>query len=70
MGHSPTTQLISFRINAFIVRATYNWLCVRIKKSYSSVGLESFTSHSLRRGGATAMFDAKFSLIDIKNLGY
>ena len=33
------------------------------------MGLEPFTSHSLRRGGATAMFDAKFSLIDIKNLG-
>ena len=69
VGHQPDTQLISYKCDDKIVRCTYDWLCTRIRHSYIDVGLESFTSHSLRRGGATAMFDAKFSLIDIKNLG-
>ena len=69
LGLSPSAQLITYRSQHRLVRGTYSWLCNRIRKSVSQLRLESFTTHSLRRGGASAMADAGFSLIDIKNLG-
>ena len=67
--HSGNDQLISFRRESSLVRGTYSWFCARLHKLSYALGLESFTSHSLRRGGASAMADAGFSLLDIKNLG-
>ena len=67
--HPPTTQLISFKAAGRLVRGTYTWFCGRLRKLSGRLGLESFTTHSLRRGGASALADAGFSLIDIKNLG-
>ena len=65
----PNNQLISYLDGDRLVRGTYSWLCSRIRKTCHCVGIESFTSHSLRRGGATALSDAGFSLLDIKDLG-
>ena len=67
--HSPTTQLISYFKGARVIRGTYSWLASRLHKLSKQLRLESFTSHSLRRGGASAMAEAGFSLIDITNLG-
>ena len=62
-------QLISYTSPTGTVRATYSWLTNTITKVVKALGLLSFSSHSLRRGGASAMHDASLSLIDIKNLG-
>ena len=47
------------------MHGSYNWLRSRIKTVCASVG----TSHSLRRGGASAMCNADISPIDVRNLG-
>ena len=69
VGHSGVAQLISYLSPFGVVRGTYSWLSSRITRASKALGLDSFTTHSLRRGGASALSDANFSLIDIKNLG-
>ena len=51
------------------VWATYSWFSRRLTGKYKDLGLVKLTSHSLRRGCATSMADAGFSILDIRNLG-
>ena len=69
VGHLPNDQVVSYRVGSKKVRGTYKWFSGRLTKLSVRLGLDPFTTHSLRRGGASAMSDAGFSLIDIKNLG-
>ena len=69
VGHTHRAQLISYKVNGKLVRGTYTWLCRKIKDACTRLRLNKFTSHSLRRGGASAMSDAKFTLLEIKDLG-
>ena len=66
---APDHQLISYLTGGKITRGTYVWFSARLKKVSTCLRLESITSHSLHRGGTSAMADAGFSLLDIKNLG-
>ena len=67
--HTGDQRLVSYKCQGKLVNGTYNWFCGRVRSTCKKLGLMSFTSHSLRRGGASALADAGFSLIDIKNLG-
>ena len=69
VNHHERSQLICYNSSTRVVRASYSWLSMRINRMVKALGLMSFSSHSLRRGGASAMSDAGFSLLDIKNLG-
>ena len=66
---SPNSQLISFMRSGKWVRASYTWLRGRITGISRKLGLPPVTSHSLRRGCATALADADFTLLQIKDKG-
>ena len=69
VGHDPSSQLISYISRARLVRGTYKWFNTKLLALSTRLGFLSFTTQSLRRGGASAMADAGFSLLEIKNLG-
>ena len=66
---TPDSQLISYMHGDRWVRATYSWLRNRLSASSHRLKLSHLTSHSLRRGGATALANADFSLLQIKDMG-
>ena len=69
VSHTGNHQLISYRRRGILVRGTYNWLRGRIKRSCEVLGLSTVTTHSLRRGGSTALMEAKIPLLDIRQMG-
>lgn len=61
----------TFKANAY-KPVTYEWFASKLKKSIHRAGLHNtgkFTSHSLRRGGATALAMAGVPLHDIQKYG-
>ena len=66
---SPDSQLVSYMCGGRCVRATYNWLRSKLTGISRTLNLSYLTSHSLRRGGATALADADFTLLQIKDMG-
>ena len=66
---SPDSQLISFMRNGVWVRVSYSWFTRRLKTSSSELMGSKWSTHSLRRGGASALGKAQFSLLDIKDMG-
>ena len=66
---SPQSQLVSFMRGGRWIRASYSWLRNKLSGISSTLGLSHFTSHSLRRGGTTALAEADFSLLQIKDMG-
>ena len=63
------SQLISYMSGARCVRASYSWFSNRLTVTCARLNLVRLTSHSLRRGCATSLADAGFSVLDIRNLG-
>ena len=66
---SKDSQLISFMRGGRWIRASYNWLGDKLSGISRTLGLSHFTTHSLRRGSATALADADFTLLQIKDMG-
>ena len=66
---SLDSQLVSYMRKGTWVRATYSWLRDKLAGISRTLGLSHVTSHSLRRGGATALADADFTLLQIKDMG-
>lgn len=65
-----TEHFLSYATSAGRVkRASYRWFSLLLCKYTSKLGLPHFTSHSLRRGGATALADSGMSLHDIRLRG-
>ena len=69
VGNMGSIQLISYGSARRLVRGTYSWFSSKLKMYSQKLGLQSCTTHSLRRGGASAMFIADIPIIDIRNLG-
>ena len=71
MVHFPSrnSQLISYMIGSRFVRGTYTWFSKKLSGLCDNLQLEHVSSHSLRRGGASALGDAKFTLLQVKDMG-
>lgn len=70
MGYlPPSTQLISYYKGGSLLRGTYSWFRRRLSAMCSLLQIEHATSHSLRRGGSVAMYEAGFPLEDIRQMG-
>ena len=66
---SSDSQLVGYMQTDRWVRGSYSWLQRRLTKLCSELDLVRTTSHSFRRGCATSLADANFSVLDIRNLG-
>ena len=63
------SQFVSFMRRGTWVRASYSWFNSKLTAVCNSFGLIKLKTHSLRRGCATSLADAGFSILDIRNLG-
>ena len=66
---SPYTQLISYVKKGKLVRGSYTWLMRRLTSKSHELKMTGLSTHSLRRGGASALGNAGFDLLQIKDLG-
>ena len=66
---SANSQLVCYMKRGRLVRGTYSWLSGRLRLSCDVLGLTRLTTHSLRRGGATAMSEANLTLLQIRDIG-
>ena len=66
---SARSQFLSYVKGSKIIPCTYQWFSHKLSQACVRLGLNKYTSHSLRRGGATALADADIPLFDIKNTG-
>ena len=66
---SPSSQLISYMLGTKWVRGTYSWFMRRLSGVSGELGQVRISTHSLRWGGASALGDAGFSLLEIKDMG-
>ena len=66
---SPMSQLISYTKRGKWVRGTYTWFNTKLAGICAGINLSGVSTHSLRRGGTTALYDAGFSLLEIRDIG-
>ena len=66
---SPMSQLISYTRRGKWVRGTYTWFNTKLAGICAGINLSGVSTHSLRRGGATALYQAGFSLLEIRDIG-
>ena len=66
---SPYTQLISYVKKGKLVRGSYTWLMRRLTSKSHELKMTGLSTPSLRRGGASALGNAGFDLLQIKDLG-
>ena len=66
---SGSSQLVSYVKQGRWVRATYSWFMKRLTGVCIELKLVGVSTHSLRRGGASALEASGFSLLEIKDMG-
>ena len=66
---SPSCHLLSYVKKGNVVSATYRWFQAKLTKLSVNLKMPRFTSHSMRRGGASALAEAGISLQDLQELG-
>ena len=66
---SPQSHFLSYHSGSGIIPCTYQWFSKRLSSACVSLGLNKYTSHSLRKGGATTLANAEVALHDIKSIG-
>jgi integrase len=66
---SPNSHLLSYSVGGKSKHATYRWFSAKLKKLCIKLNLPALTSHSMRRGGASALAEAGISLQDLQELG-
>ena len=62
---SRESQLISYMRNGSWVRGSFRWFSLKLTGISNMLSLSGVSTHSLRRGGASAMGDADFTLLQI-----
>ena len=63
------SHFLCYTSRSQIILCTYQWFSKRLSNVCARLGLNKYTSHSLRRGGATALANAEIPLHNIKDLG-
>lgn len=66
---NENSQLLAYQKHNKYIRCTYEGFQLKLKNYCTQLGMSYFTSHSLRRGGATALAEIGISLSDIKRIG-
>ena len=62
-------QLVAYVKGDKWVRGSYSWLSKRVKMVCNVLQLQELTTHSFRRGAATALAEVGVALSDIRDLG-
>ena len=62
-------QVVGFMRNSQFCRGSYTWYLKKLRNLCTRARIDHMTTHSLRRGGASLLADAGFSLLDIRNVG-
>ena len=66
---SHQSRFLSYMRANHYYPCTYQWFSNKLSSACKALGLSKYTSHSLRRGGATALARAQVPLHDIKVIG-
>ena len=66
---SHQSHCLSYMRGSNFYQCTYQWFSRKLSLVCGALGLSRYTSHSLRRGGATALAEANVPLHDIKVIG-
>ena len=71
MVNYPTHQshLLTYVRGNQNYKCTYQWFSNKLSSACKVLGLNMYTSHSLRRGGVTALANAQVPLHDVKVIG-